>query len=327
MKPWARLPCIVLLACHTAACHTAACHTAACHTAAPHTPAGELGAPTDAPVEESPAARAAAPSGARFLVETRAGQLVLRSVGSSAQQVLADAQQSLYDERLELVWFYAGERLWVLDLRALAAPPVLIAANVPPHAEFHVVRERLLEPADGCDTVPILRLNWSSKPTLEAWYAAAPPLAPAGVAWLVAQLSRPARTLAEQQTFGSTLAEPKAPGTPARCEAPFVCGSSLPFGNGGRQLVLVEAGVGGDCWHFGCLLRDETGAWATPPEAKHWAAGAAMPPGSCGPYRFNRQGTAFLVGELLCATGGSCQALSARTLGWLEPGSSVGAPE
>jgi hypothetical protein len=325
MRPWVNLPCIVLLACHTAT--SLPTQVTPPTTPAPHTPPGESPAPTDASVEESPAASGASLSGDRFLVETRAGQLVLRSVGSSAQQVLADAQRSLYDERLELVWFNDGERLWVLDLRSLAAPPVLIAAHVPPHAEFHVVRERLLEPADGCDTVPVLRLNWSSKPTLEAWYAAAPPLAPAGAAWLVAQLSRPARTLAEQQTFGSTPAESKGSGAPARCEAPFVCGSSLPFGNAGRQLVLVEAGVGADCWHFGCLLRDDTGALATPPEAKQWTSGAAVPPGSCGPYRFNQQGTAFLVGELLCAMGGSCQALSARTLGWLEPGSSVGAPE
>jgi hypothetical protein len=325
MRPWVHLPCIVLLACHTAT--SLPTQVTPPTTPAPHTPPGESPAPTDASVEESPAASGASLSGDRFLVETRAGQLVLRSVGSSAQQVLADAQRSLYDERLELVWFNDGERLWVLDLRSLAAPPVLIAAHVPPHAEFHVVRERLLEPADGCDTVPVLRLNWSSKPTLEAWYATAPPLAPAGAAWLVAQLSRPARTLAEQKTFGSTLAESKGAGAPARCEAPFVCGSSLPFGNGGRQLVLVEAGVGADCWAFGCLLRDDTGALATPPEAKQWTSGAAVPPGSCGPYRFNQQGTAFLVGELLCAIGGSCQALSARTLGWLEPGSSVGAPE
>jgi hypothetical protein len=293
---------------------------------APLEPQAELGARTDAPVEESLAASAASLSGSRFLVETRTGQLVLRSVGTGAQQVLANAQRSLYDERLELVWFNDGERLWVLDLRSLAAPPVLIAEHVPPHAEFHVARERLLEPADGCDTVPVLRLNWTSKPTLEAWYAAAPPLAAAGAAWLVAQLSRPARTLAEQQTFGAARAEPTGLGAAARCEAPFVCGSSLPFGNGG-QLVLVEASVGADCWHFGCLLRDDTGVFATPPEAKHWGPAAAVQPGSCGPYRFNLQGTAFLVGELVCATGGSCQALSARTLGWLEPGLIVGAPE
>ncbi len=246
-------------------------------------------------------------------------------LGSGAQQVLANAQRSLYDERLDLVWFDDGERLWVLDLRSLAAPPVLIAEHVAPHAEFHVARERLLEPADGCDTVPVLRLDWSSKPTFEAWYAAAPVLGAGGTAWLVAQLSRPARPVVEQRTFGSAPAEPPWSGAPAACEAPFICGASLPFGNGGRQLVLVEAGVGADCWHFGCVLRDASGAFASPPAAESSTGPAA--PGSCGPYRFTRQGTAFLVGESVCSVGGSCQALDARTLGWLEPGLSVGAPE
>ncbi len=261
------------------------------------------------------------------MVETRSGQLVLRSVGSGAEQVLANAQQSLYDERLELVWFEDGERLWVLDLRALAAGPVLIAEQLPQHSELHVARDRLLEPADGCDTVPVLRLDWSARPAFEAWYATAPPLAARGAAWLVAQLSRPARTLPEQHTFGSGPDTATWSGAGGACEAPFVCGSSLAFGRG-QQLVLVEAGVGADCWHFACLLRDEeTGAFATPPDAAHWGPAAAAQPGTCGPYRFNRSGTAFLVGELVCVTGGPCQAAGGRALGWLEPGLSAGAPE
>jgi hypothetical protein len=265
------------------------------------------------------------------LLENAAGQLALRSARTGAEQVLAGAaQRSLYDERLELVWYEDGERVWVIDLRTLGSAPVLIAEHVADHSELHVAREQagLLEPADGCDSVPVLRLNWSAKPGFEAWYTDVPALASEGSAWLLAERARTARSLPPAQAFSDSHRESAWSGDGSQCEDPFVCGSSLTFGAGPRQLLLVSARVGSDCWHFECVLRDpQTGSFATAPEAPSWGAASATQAGSCGPYRFNRDGSAFLVDERLCLSGGSCQALGGRALGWLEPGVTLGAPE
>jgi hypothetical protein len=305
-----------------------ACTHAKRQPAAPNARLEAEGKPTQ------PAARSAAEAESAhdgFLLENAAGQLVLRSARSGAEQVLASvAQHSLYDERLELIWYEDGERLWVLDLRKLETTPVLIAEHVPEHAEFHVAREadRLLEPADGCDSVPILRLNWSAKPGFEGWYANAPALAAEGRAWLVAELGRTARQLPLAQAFSETHTERAWKGDRSQCAEPFVCGSSLSFGVGVRQLLLVSAHQGDDCWHFECVLRDgQSDAFGTPPDARRWGAASTAQPGSCGPYRFNRDGSALLVDERMCVTGGSCQALGGMALGWREPGVTLGAPE
>ncbi len=275
------------------------------------------------------AARDAEPAHTRFLFENADGQLVLRGTSSGPGQVLAHAaQRALYDERLELVWYEDGERLWVRDLRKLQADPVLIAEHLSEHAELHVARKAdlMLEPADGCDSVPVLLLNWSEKSAFEAFYTDVPALTAEGSAWLAAELKRPARTLPKTQAFSETQRDSAWTGDRSQCEEPFVCGSSLTFGAGTKQLLLTSA-HSGDCWHFACVLRDsQTGAFTTAPDAKSWGAASAASPGSCGPYRFNRDGSAFLVDERLCLADGSCQALGGRALGWLEPGVTLGAP-
>lgn len=299
----------------------------ACTTA--KLPAAESSAQAGADKKSAQSASAEEPAHTRFLLESEAGQLVLRSTRSGAEQVLAGAaQRGLYDERLELVWYEEGERLWVRDLRKLQAGPVLIAEHLPEHAEFHVARtaDLMLEPADGCDSMPVLLLNWSEKSVFEAFYTDVPTLAAEGTAWLAAELKRPARTLPKARAFSEDQREPAWNGARAQCEEPFVCGSSLAFGASTKQLVLTSA-QSGDCWHFACVLRDpQTGTFGTAPDATSWGAASAAEPGSCGPYRFNRDGSAFLVDERLCLAGGSCQALGGRALGWLEPGVTLGAP-
>jgi len=267
----------------------------------------------------------------QFLVETQSATLLLRAMAPRSEKVLArSAQNSLYDERLELVWFYGEDKLWVLDLRAPDSSPVVIAEHVPPYSELHVARTpgRLLEPADSCDTVPVLRLNWDKTPAIEAWYASAPALSREGKSWLLAEFDRPERVVTAQQVFTSTDPDISLPETLMKCEAPTACGATLPFAQRDWELVLVGAGFGADCWHYACLLRDMTsGAFATPPEPKHWGPASESAPGPCGRYLFNQDGSAFLVGNLLCLTGRPCQKLEGKALGWRVPGVIVGAPE
>jgi len=52
-----------------------------------------------------------------------------------------------------------------------------------------------------------------------------------------------------------------------------------------------------------------------------------MPSGPCGPYRFNADGDAFLVNDTLCNVGGTCESLGGWSVGWLVPGTTVGAVE
>jgi hypothetical protein len=49
-----------------------------------------------------------------------------------------------------------------------------------------------------------------------------------------------------------------------------------------------------------------------------------MAPGPCGPYRFNQQGDAFLVADMVCRLGSACVTLEGRGRGWFEPGGVVG---
>jgi hypothetical protein len=267
----------------------------------------------------------------QFLVETTSAALVLRAMEPGSEKVLASsAQSSLYDERLELVWFYSGDKLWVLDLRAPDSSPVVIAEHVSQYSELHVARTpgRLLEPADSCDTVPVLRLNWDKNPAFEAWYASPPTLSREGRSWLSAELDRPERVVKEQQVFASTDPGIALPEALMKCDAPTACGATLPFAKRDWELVLVGAGLGADCWHYACLLRNmTTGAFATPPEPKQWGPASESAPGQCGRYLFNQDGSAFLLGNLLCHTDHPCQKLEGEALGWRVPGVIVGAPE
>jgi hypothetical protein len=267
----------------------------------------------------------------QFLVETQSAKLLLRTWDPGSEQVLASsAQRSLYDERLELVWFDSGDKLWVLDLRVPGSSPILIAEHVPQYSELHVARTpgKLLEPADSCDTVPVLRLNWNAKPAFEAWYATAPPLSVEGKNWLLAELARPERAAMDQQVFAATDPGISLPDTLTQCEEPTACGASLPFAKRGWELVLVRAALGADCWHYACLFRDiNTGAFATMPEPNHWGPASEVEPGTCGRYLFNHDGSSFLVGNLLCMSGRPCQKLEGQALGWLVPGAIIGAPE
>jgi len=109
------------------------------------------------------------------------------------------------------------------------------------------------------------------------------------------------------------------------CEDEEVCGTSVPFGNRNWQLVLLTQRVDGDCAERTCLLRDpQTDRFATPPHPMQWSAADKETPGPCGPYHFDRTGSAYLVEHWLCVGDAPCQDVGGETLGWREQGPVVG---
>jgi hypothetical protein len=286
-----------------------------------------LGAVAPAPAEDTPARNQL------FLVESR-GELLLRAIGSAFELRLAsNAQHVLYDSAFELVWFSDERRLWVIDLRGPGLPPlvpVLIASHVPHHVELHVYRggTDFVEPEDACDLAPLLELRWEKEPWIEGERGQRLTELD-GRSWLARERLRAARTVDEARWFGLDPSQQHValPVTRAHCQDAERCGAALPFGQRHWDLVLTDQSEGADCWHFGCLVRDsETGAFGTPPQPGSWGPPDEMPSGPCGPYRFNADGSAFLVKDVACTTAGSCQPLDGWGIGWLTPGEVVGAP-
>jgi hypothetical protein len=270
--------------------------------------------------------------GRLFLVTNARAELELRAEGSDfVRRLAANAQHVLYDPELELVWFSDDQRLWVIDLRHPApatVAPVPIAGPLPPHVEIHIDRggTHRVEPTDACDVAPILVLHWESEPWIED-DEGQPSTPLEGRAWLAREGARVARSVGAERWLHPADAHLPLPPARARCEDPEWCGAAQPFAASGWQLVLAEQSEGADCWQFGCLLFDSAnGTFGTPPRPSQWGPAEDTPVGPCGPYRFDAAGSAFLIGDLLCAAGGSCQPLGGSSIGWLTPGATLGSP-
>lgn len=279
----------------------------------------------------SAAGELAFPKSQLFLVQSSKAELVLRASGSAFERRLAsNAQHVLYDPAFELVWFSDARRLWLIDLRdpaPSAMVPVLIASDVPQHVELHVDRggTDFLEPQDACDLAPVLQLHWVEEPWIEGEggqrYTRLD-----GREWLQRERSRVARAPGDERWFHPSDPHVALPSARAHCEDAERCGAALPFVPAGWELVLTDQSEGADCWHFGCLLRDSvSGAFGTPPQPSRWGSPEGMPSGPCGPYRFNADGSAFLVKDVVCTVADGCQPLAGWGMGWLSPGPILGA--
>ena len=125
--------------------------SAACALACAARPAQDI-QPPSLPVQPAAEAAPAAPTATAWppradsLLTRTENRLVWRAFGASglaafAHVIASDVLELLYDAELELLWFSdEGGRLWVSDLRALAASTpssapsnVLIASDVPEH--------------------------------------------------------------------------------------------------------------------------------------------------------------------------------------------------
>jgi hypothetical protein len=265
----------------------------------------------------------------QFIVHLQSGEIALRSRSGTAVRVLAPhADEALYHAALELIWFVDGDRLSVIDLRVLDTPPVIIALGLSCcGGHLSIIHPSVSARTDDDCDVPSVWLHWDETPTIEATDpdADAADLRIVNAAWLVSQLTRPARPAGERRRF----AEPRVrlPKKRLDCEDQAFCGATVPFGARGLLLVTVLQKMGGDCWQRGCLLRDpRTKLFSTPPDADTWGPADKTNSGTCGIFLFDRTQTSFLVQNQLCVAEHACQDLGGWALGWLVPGDAVGAP-
>jgi hypothetical protein len=262
----------------------------------------------------------------RFLVHLDSGAIVLRSATDPEPSVLVQhADAVLYDAALDLLWFRAGDRLKVLDVRAPTPAAVEVARGLPVGDRFVVHRgEHAVQTEDGCD-LPFVGIEWNARTTIESVLEDAPGLRIENQTWFVSQLGRPAQPDVPRRVFG-----PPAIALPSGrldCEDASACATTVPFGRLGYELVLTIEKMGGDCWQRECLLRDQqTGKFATPPRATTWGDASVARTGPCGLYLFDRAQTAYLIDHELCTPAVGCKSLGGRALGWLVPGDQVGMP-
>lgn len=285
--------------------------------------------PENAELSGRPAAPAWPARDELFLVKVGT-RLELRAASGFAHLLAESVQIALHDPALELVWLSDGQTLSVIDLRAPALQsvvPVVIARALPPHVELHVARgEHRVGLNDACDVAPVLMLRWTSEPWIESDDGEGLTRLE-GRSWLAREIERPVRGTAAERWFHPSDARVELPPERTRCEDTEWCGTSQTLGASGLLLVLTEQSQGADCWHFGCVLfNPQNGTFATSPEPERWGSAADTPSGSCGPYRFDATGRWLLVDELLCAVGDGCEPLGGFGIGWLTPGTTVGAP-
>ena len=254
-------------------------------------------------------------------------RLVLASSEARGTRVLATASGALLQPELGLLWFRAGDELRVLELDNPDAGSTVIVKGVPAVDRFAISRaDASSQTEDGCD-LAWLALDWRAKPRVEVMLERAPGLRLVGRAWLKERLRKPAKRVGERRAFAQAKRVLPLKAAFPDCDPEDGCGATLPFGQLGLELVLIRQEPGGDCVQSACLLRDpKTGAFATPPLAATWGRVESTRPGPCGPYMFDRAGTAYLVDRRLCQRGSGCRALSGPALGWLEPGETVGDP-
>jgi len=272
-----------------------------------------------------------------FIAKKSGGQLTLRAFGAAGLapfvHVLAsDIRATLYDAELELLWFGDAEaRLWVIDLRELgpgSAAPVLIASQLPQHAKLSVAREgRYVEGTGqvGEEWMELV-LHWEQEPWLDGGEGEGRLDHLEGQAWLGRERLRSPREVPAATAFEGEGPHVALPASIAQCDDARLCGAALPFGARTWQLVVAKNDeTHGDFSHNGCLLYDpEKNAFARPPEASEWAKVVDTQLSTCGPYRFNAKGDAFLVSDKACRLGGGCASLESFGSGWLVPGATVG---
>jgi len=274
------------------------------------------------------------------------GGAVWQRGGTAAPVKLAEGvAEAAYDPALELLWISTANQLSVVDLRTPGTAPVPIVTGMA-GSNFVVARgDSRVETGWDDGVVPGMpyrtQLSWGPTPMVVPDLAAPTKPAPdvmkaaersaaaakvVGDAWLKAQAGRSSRPAPAGSTEERHFDLPDDIGD---CETEHLqCGDGEPFGTTGWWLVYARASYldEGFTSSYECVLHDaETSRWAVPPDTMHWGPLAVTAKlGSCGPYRFDDHGTSFLVGDQVCKVGAACAAAGGRTLGWRDPGATVG---
>lgn len=293
--------------------------------------------PSPAPVASFADTLRKAAAGQPVFFLLAAGVVEARSVNDTVRRsvVAAPVQEALYDPALDLLWVRREGRLEAVDLRKANPTPVPIVADMGEEGEF-VVRtkgKRILRIRGECVVRGSIEVKWFDHPSVNLLgFDEGEPPKPrlVGANWLVQELDRGVREVKVQRTSLPALGAPpivKLPKKVARCATPAQCGTAVPFGGSGWQLVYAGEDDGEDCQHYRCLLRDPaTERFGKPPLPATWLPTAnSTVIGSCGPYRFDLSGKWYGTETQLCATGGACRSLGdALMLGWLDGEQDVG---
>jgi hypothetical protein len=265
------------------------------------------------------------------------GAVEARSVEGALRRTIVSApvQEGLYDAALDLLWVRREGRLEVVDLRKANPVPVPIVADMGDEGEFVIETrdKRTLRIPGVCVVRGSVEVKWVDHPSVHVrGFDEGEPPKPrlVGANWLKQELKRDRRDVklerATLPAFGATPVV-KLPKKLAKCASPAECGTAIPFGGSGWQLVYAGEDQGEDCQHYRCLLRDPaTGKFGKPPVPATWLPNVnSSVIGSCGPYRFDLSGKWYSSENQLCAAGGTCRALGAALmLGWLDGEQDVG---
>ncbi len=312
-------------------------------------------APPPEPEKSTAAAPSAAPEGAldpatSFLVGTQGEAVSLRSLDGRSRIVVPGLSSWQYDPTHGLLWFLDEDRLGVADLRVEGSPKPL-AKKVPEGLEIWVdwptSKSRYVRPETGCEeTSNAVEIKLGKKPSLRLVETGARrALSEEGRRWLEGQAKRVESPPSLTEAFDTDAGRVALPKGWSGCDDSERCGRSASFGASPLRLVLARDTQGADCFQRRCLLFDPaTKQFASPPvlvDAQgtpslpagppRWASATEAIPGSCGPYRFDGQGTTFVVLQYLCKldaskTGAACEELPGEGIGWLRPGAVVGSP-
>jgi len=250
--------------------------------------------------------------------------------------VAGPVQEAVYDAPLEVLWIRREGRAEIVDLRKPKPKPVPIVTDMGDLGEVtvHTSDNRVLQSPGVCVVPGTIDVKWADPPSLKVrGFDEGEPPTPqlVGADWLTKELTRPARPIkvarADLPAFGSepVVKLPKGVGKCGKGESE--CGTAVPFGASGWQLVFAGEDRDEDCRHYRCLLRDPaTGKLGKPPLPSKWSDDAKPALiGECGLYRFDPSGKWYAIGPKLCAAGGACQTVKEMNpLGWLDGGQDVG---
>jgi hypothetical protein len=260
-----------------------------------------------------------------------------RSADGKLKRVIVPGpvQQAIYDGVLDLLWVRRLHTIEVWDLRQARPKALPMIADVSEEGEFTVEMKgsRSLRVTSACVVPGSTQLKWTKRPSvgLLGFDEGEPPKPRlVGAAWLTAELERVSRSIAispaDLPAFG-TKAVADLPGRVGMCDEPGQCGTGVPFGATGWNLIYAGESPDGDCRHFRCLLHDPaTGKFGKPPLPDQWLPGAKPALiGDCGLYRFDASGKWFAIGGKLCSLRVGCANLGDATpLGWLDGERGIG---
>lgn len=264
----------------------------------------------------------------------RADDLVTFGAGGlrrgSAVLVTGAIDSAAHDPRLDLVWFVAGGKLQVLDLRAPSPKPVAIVSRVPDDTSF-VIRGASTAAWNPNYTDVAMVLDLGRTPRLVTENGAYDQVDPdvtrahrkaikratvVGKRWLATLARRAPRADVVPAPAAAARVSPPA----GMCGGDYAtdpdgCGDATSFG--GTKLQLVEVVMAcGDACHSECALYDPARKLWASPLGSAWGKTAST--ASCDGYVFARDGVHYANAGYTCTLGATVTC--AKDEAWLAVG-------